>query len=227
MISVGSSSPLRGAATCSTGRASRGLSSCHHRPCEGRGSNLKIGQVLIERHPQVIIAPVRGSNGMPTVGDRAAGWVIIAPVRGSNLAYPASHAFTAPRHHRPCEGQQRLDVRDLGLQVRAVIIAPVRGSNCITNPCTPMRCRVIIAPVRGSNWCGSFESDLVSPHHHRPCEGQQQEAVVGSDGSQTHPQTSSVRTGVLGCRRATMFLRRSQAAQDYLGQEGVPPGRHR
>ena len=133
-FTIGSSSPLRGAATVhppafvrprrviiaptrgsNTNRSKVKVADVpgHHRPYEGQQRDVEVGG---GRHSAVIIAPTRGSN--TTAGPRrdVHDLVIIAPTRGSNMyARRISGCGECSRHHRPYEGQQQVIHRGQGV----------------------------------------------------------------------------------------------------------------
>jgi hypothetical protein len=104
----------------------------------------------------VLIAPMRGSNSMWRARLRMAPRVLIALPRGSNMVAWMSLAIVVSCPHRPCEGQQHLD---LGVLERAgrVIIAPTRANNKISL----MLLAVMLTSPTTQSGCP------------RPCEGQQ------------------------------------------------------
>ena len=147
-VRLGSSSPLRGAATCS---------------CRGP----RLGRWTSS-------SPLRGAATVSATSSSIPCQFVIAPTRGSNMNISGDAPPAPPGHHRPYEGQQRGrerggDRHDDGhhrpyegqqhfRRRRQAACDPDPSSSPLRGAATPGRswiprldCQVIIAPTRGSN----------------------------------------------------------------------------
>ena len=177
--SPGSSSPLRGAATCRPARcvrrcpgsssplrgaATRRAPGRRHPPqsfliAPTRGSN-RVSCATGAGHRQFLIAPTRGSNVMRSHIRLRMEKFLIAPTRGSNQVRGCPQDLPSHVPHRPYEGQQ-LGVVDLVGVVVLFLIAPTRGSNWSTARPVSGLPWFLIAPTRGSNSAVAWLRDWV------------------------------------------------------------------
>ncbi len=117
-----SSSPLRGVATCRSGRRAGQSGSCRHRPYEGSQRDVF-------------------SSGLRTAMGRH------RPYEGSQPEYLSRYNRNT-RRHRPYEGSQHRPLRTVDDR-RQVVIAPTRGRNWPYSACTRGLVRMSSSPLRG------------------------------------------------------------------------------
>ncbi len=153
-LTVGSSSPLRGVATCARpAHADMLATPVVIAPTRGRNTSWRL---LRKPDRDVVIAPTRGRNPVVSATLTGTGRTrrSSSPLRGVATRTGGDRGYRMDRRgrHRPYEGSQLLLHAPDSPSNLSVVIAPTRGRNHRGDEyADPHGQRVVIAPTRGRN----------------------------------------------------------------------------